>query len=119
MATRQMVEQFLSQLKMKMEVFGVFFLDERGKNAQALLDLNITRLERMAVVKSIELEDYSEGPIRDVLNDYGEMWVFGKDVNAQEVYIKITMGKPNLNAICISFHLAEHPMQYPLKENKE
>jgi len=53
MATRQMVEQFLSQLKMKMEVFGVFFLDERGKNAQALLDLNITRLERMAVVKSI------------------------------------------------------------------
>jgi len=80
-----------------------------------LLDLNITRLERLAVVESIVVEDYSEGPIRDALNDYGEMWVFGKDVNGQEVYIKITVGKPNLNAICISFHAAEHPMQYPLK----
>lgn len=116
MATRHDVEQFLAQFKMKLEVFGVFFLDGREKNAQALLDLNISRLERMAVVKSIEVEDYSEGPIRDVLNDYGEMWVFGKDVNGQEVYIKITMGRPNLNAICISFHAAEHAMRYPLKE---
>ena len=115
MATKQEVEQFLSQFKMKLDVFGVFFLDGRGKNAQALLDLNITHLERMAVVRSIEVENYSEGPIRDVLNDYGEMWVFGKDVNGQEVYIKITMGKPNLKAICISFHVAEHPMRYPLK----
>lgn len=115
MATRVEVEQFLSQFKMKLEVFGVFFLDGREKNAQALLDLNISRLERMAVVKSIEVKDYSEGPIRDALNDYGEMWVFGKNVKKQEVYIKITMGKPNLKSICISFHVAEHPMEYPLK----
>lgn len=119
MTTRHEVEQFLSQFKMKLEVYGIFFLDGREKNIQALIDLNITRFERMAVVKSIQVEDYSEGPIRDVLNDYGEMWVFGKDVNEQEVYIKITMGKPNLNAICISFHVAEHPMQHPLKDDKE
>jgi len=116
MATRNDVEQFLAQFKLKLEVFGVFFLDGREKNSQSLLDLNISRLERMAVVKSIEVVDYSEGPIRDVLNDYGEMWVFGKDVKGQEVYIKITMGRPNLNAICISFHVAEHPMQYPFKK---
>ena len=47
---------------MKLDVFGVFFLDGRGKNAQALLDLNITRLERMAVVRSIEVE--AEHPMR-------------------------------------------------------
>jgi len=33
MATRQEVEQFLAQFKMKLEVFGVFFLDGREKNA--------------------------------------------------------------------------------------
>lgn len=115
MATRLEVEQFLSQFKMKLDVFGVFFLDGRGKNAQALLDLDITRLERMEVVRSIEVEDYSEGPFRDILNDFGEMWVFGKDVKGHEVYIKISMGKPNLGSICISFHIAEYPMSYPLK----
>ena len=36
-----------------------------------------------------------------------------------ETYIKITMGKPNLKTICISFHQAEHPMDYPLKQDKE
>lgn len=115
MATHNEVELFLNQFKVKLEVFGVFFLDGREKNYQALLDLNISRFERLEIVKSIQVEDYSEGPIQDLLNNYGEMWVFGKDVDGQEVYIKITMGKPNLKAICISFHKAEYPMNYPLK----
>jgi hypothetical protein len=42
------------------------------------------------------------------------MWVFGKDVKGQEVYIKITLGKGS-SALCISFHIAEHPMNYPFK----
>lgn len=119
MATRSEVEQFLNQFKVKLNIFGVFFLDGREKNAQALLDLNITRFERLEVVKSIEVEDYSEGPIRDQLNGFNEMWVFGKDVTGQEVYIKISMGAPNTNTICISFHKAEHPMHYPLKEKED
>lgn len=45
------------------------------------------------------------------------MWVFGKDVRGNEVYIKITLGKPNSHTICISFHKAEHPMSYPLKNS--
>jgi hypothetical protein len=46
-----------------------------------------------------------------------EMWVFGKEINKHEIYIKITMGQPNQSVICISFHIAEHPMIYPLKNN--
>lgn len=44
------------------------------------------------------------------------MWVFGKKVEKEEVYIKVSMGNENTEAVCISFHVAEHPMIYPLKK---
>ena len=40
------------------------------------------------------------------------MWVFGKDVKGQDVYIKISIGINNASAICISFHIAEHDIKY-------
>jgi len=43
------------------------------------------------------------------------LWVFGKNVKTREVYVKISMGRVNEKAICISFHIAEHPMSYPYK----
>lgn len=116
MATKVDVEEFLGQFKVKMEIFGILFRNDRGKNIQTLADLNITELERLRIVKSIEIEDYSEGPIIDTLYKGTDMWVFGKDVKNQEVYIKITMGNQTQRTICISFHIAEHPMKYPFKE---
>ena len=68
------------------------------------------------IVKTIAPEDYSEGPIRNMLNRFGDLWVFGKDVKGQEVYIKICYGLPNHSTICISFHVAEFPMNYPYKK---
>lgn len=47
------------------------------------------------------------------------MWVFGKHVKSHETYIKISIGAPGTNAICISFHIAEHPMNYPFKNHKK
>lgn len=118
MATQEDVEIFLKQFRVKMEIFGIIFRNDRGKSIQTLLDLNITELERLQVVKTIEIEDYSEGPIADTLNNGMDMWVFGKDVHDKEVYIKITMGLNGLHTICISFHVAEYPMNYPFK-NKQ
>ena len=105
MATKEEVQRFLNQMKEKIKVFGIIYRDDRGKNAQTLRD---------SVIINIEVEDYSEGPVIDTLNQCGEMWVFGKDVKEQEVYIKITLGKGS-SALCISFHIAEHPMNYPFK----
>ena len=119
MATRSDVEQFLNQFKVKLDIWGVFFLDSREKNKQTMAQLNFRNLERLNVVKSIVVEDYSEGPIKDELNGFGNMWVFGKDVDGHEIYIKITLGRPGSNTICISFHFAEYPMQYPFKVEKE
>jgi hypothetical protein len=43
------------------------------------------------------------------------MWVFGKDIKGREVYIKIMLGSNNCQTICISFHIAEHPLSYKFK----
>lgn len=115
MATREEVESFLTQYHSKLEIFQIVFRDDRGKNSQALADLEITPTYRVKVIKEIAATDYSEGPVLDTLNTYGGMWIFGKDVKKQEVYIKIALGHPNSSTICISFHIAERPIKYPFK----
>ncbi len=115
MATKEQVEAFLKRLKEKIKVFDIIFRDDRGKNLQTLATLEITTTYRKQVIMNIGTEDYVDGPIVDTLNRMGEMWVFGKDVKGHEVYIKITLGQPNNSTICISFHIAEHPMIYPFQ----
>ena len=109
------VRRFLAQFNAKVKIYGILFRDDRGKNQETLQILDITPLQRELVVKNLELQDYVEGPVIDALNKQGEMWVFGKNVKKQEVYIKITLGHPNSSTICISFHIAEHKMNYPFK----
>lgn len=113
-ATKEDVERFLVRMKEKIRVFGIIYRDDRGKNNQTLADLEITPRFRDSVILNLGIDDYSEGPVIDTLNKYGEMWVFGKDIKDNEVYIKITLDSGTM-ALCISFHIAEHKMKYPLK----
>ena len=109
------VETFLNQFHTKMNIFGIIYRDDRGKNQKALEELEIIPSYRKVIIESLKSEDYVEGPIIDQLNKLGEMWVFGKDLKGKEVYIKIMLGGVNCQTICISFHIAEHPLSYPLK----
>ena len=109
------VETFLNQFQTKMKIFGIIYRDDRGKNQKALEELEIIPSYRKVIIESLKSEDYVEGPIIDQLNKLGEMWVFGKDIKGKEVYIKIMLGGVNCQTICISFHIAEHPLSYPLK----
>lgn len=115
MVTIEEVQSFLNKFHTKIQVFDVIFRDDRGKNLETLAALEITPNYRKDVIKTLQVLDYSDGPLIDILNNYGEMWVFGKEVKGREVYIKISIGQPNLSTICISFHLAEHPIIYPFK----
>lgn len=117
MTTQQEVEAFLKRFKEKMTIWDVLFRDDRGKNAQALADLEFRPLDRKTALKQLVALDYSEGPLPDTLYRGADMWVFGKIIKNKEVYIKITLGASGTSVICISFHLAEHPMDYPLKSN--
>jgi hypothetical protein len=114
MANSDEVEAFLSDFKFKLGFYGILFRDERGKNAQTLADLEITSNDRIKVLQNLEVKNYSEGPTPERLYNNADMWVFGAMVKRREIYIKISMGLPNSKTLCISFHIAEYPMNYPL-----
>jgi len=116
MASKQEVETYLKELKVKMKIFGILFFDDRGKNQQTLHDLEISPAKRKEIISLLKLEDYSQGPLDEKMRDILPMWVFGKQVKKNEVYIKVSMGIENSGAVCISFHVAEHPMNYPFKK---
>jgi hypothetical protein len=117
MATKQEVELFLSHLKDKIRVFDVVFRP-RNKNLEDLVALDISALDRKEYLLHITIEDYYSGPNKDTYDsskpDYYE---FGILIKGKEVYIKISSGLPNKPADCMSFHIAERPMNYPLKTN--
>ena len=50
MATKEEVQRFLYQMKEKVKVFGIIYRDDRGKNAQTLVDLEITPKYRDTVI---------------------------------------------------------------------
>lgn len=115
MSTETEVVSFLKNFKEKMKFWDVLFRDDRGKNAQTLADLELRPIDRITILEALETRDYSEGPIEEILYGGADMWVFGKTIKNKEVYIKITMGAIGCSVICISFHLAQHKMKYPLK----
>jgi hypothetical protein len=116
MTTELQIQGFLDDFKAKLGIWGVIFRDDRGKNSQALLDLDITRDERIALLKKLVIVDYSEGPLEEKLYGGHDMWVFGKEMKNKELYIKIALGVNGAKVICISFHVAEHKLSYPLKK---
>lgn len=118
MIVEKEITSFLDEFKVKLGIWGVLFRDDRGKNFQTLLDIEIRPSDREKVLKELKLEDYSEGPLAEKLYGGTEMWVFGKLIKNKEIYIKITMGYKGAQVICISFHVAEHPMKFPYKTNK-
>ena len=116
MASKNEVDTYLKEFKVKMEIFGLLFLDDRGKNQQTLHDLEISPAKRKEIISSLRVEDYSQGPLEEKMRGILPMWVFGKQVKTSEVYIKVSMGIENSKAVCISFHIAERPINYPFKK---
>lgn len=115
MATRPEIERFLTTLAEKIRFFDIVFRS-RSKNLQTLADLDITATKRLECIKNLTADDYYAGPKNDTYNaslpDYYE---FGVQINGIEVHIKISIGLANKAVDCMSFHPAEFPITYPLK----
>lgn len=119
MANKSSVKSFLQELHQSIKIWGIFFVN-RDKNAiQELADLGITAKMREEIVLQLTIEDYAQGPLPETQYGGKEMWVFGKIVKDQEIYIKLTIIEKTGGAVCISFHKSEHPLEYPLREQTD
>jgi hypothetical protein len=118
MPVKEDVEQFLNALHGKMKSFEIRYRP-RDKNLKSLADLDIPGNERRKVIFSLTYEDCFSGPNEDTymkppMPDYYE---FGKEIKGYTVYIKINLGRTNKPIDCMSFHIAERPITYPLKND--
>jgi hypothetical protein len=115
MALLQEIISFLEEFHIKMKIWSILYRDDRGKNTQALADLELRPMDRTKILENLKTTDYCEGPLKETMYGGIDMWVFGREVKGQEVYIKITMGSSGNSVICISFHIADRKLTYPFK----
>ena len=108
------VRQFLARFLLKLDMWGIIYLN-REKNLTALAELGLTAAQRDGIIRDLKVEDYVECFESVILPDNDLLWVFGKEVDGKDVYIKVAVGKPSSKTICISFHLADRPLKYAFK----
>lgn len=113
MATVEEVEVFLVVFKDKMERDDIIFVN-RLKNSEALVALEIDPSYRIRILKELIVENYAQGPSPDYHGGTA-IWVFGYLLNAIEIYIKVTLKIEGMPCVCISFHVADFPIYYPLR----
>lgn len=115
MATRTDVESYLRELRDKINFFDVAFRP-RGKNLDSLVLLDITPTERLNYLQRLTADNYFSGPNADAYDPTcPDFYEFGIEIKGKEVYIKISLGRPNKRVDCMSFHIAERRIAYPLK----
>ena len=70
--------------------------------------------EVVEFLKELTVREYSETLVdKDDVNP-PLLFVFGKDINGQEVYIKLKIkGAQTRHVLCVSFHYAEEKMTFP------
>lgn len=86
---------------------------------QALAELGLTKQDRKNEILSLSVTDYCSGPEPD-MDKPGHVWMFGKQINGRNVYIKLKIAHAGGIKIakCLSFHAAKFPLCFPYKEEK-
>ena len=88
--------------------------DQKYSTPYTLLDLDYDANDVVDRLKELTIEEYSETKIdRDDLNP-PFLFVFGKDINNQLVYVKLKIkGEQHRHVLCVSFHYAKEKMTFP------
>lgn len=115
------IAEFLSAVKLAIGYERCLFRG-RPRTEQDLLELNLTRKLALAELYRLTPANYSSGPRPDDTDLSKEVWIFGLDLEGVEVYVKLRLNptKPSEmpRATVWSFHRADRPMRYPLRENR-
>jgi len=124
MLTRQEVARFLAEFKTAIEFgFGPRWRKRGDERKAHMTGLEITQGQAAPYLKALTPDNYVKGPDPDDYEPEQDVWVFGMDVEGTEAYIKVSLHpdprkRTVVNAIVWSFHAAEFPIKYPLREAK-
>lgn len=123
---KEEVAAFLKELKMFLErsdfdINTDFILIRKKKKDDAehstpytLLDLDYDIEDVADRLKELTVEEYSETKIDKDDLDPPLLYVFGKYINRELVYIKLKMkGDQKKRILCVSFHYAREKMKFP------
>jgi hypothetical protein len=95
-----------------------FDFSRRRKNMDTLMQFGLTVQDCKEIIISLVVEDCCKRPEDDRDEAKGGLvWFFGKNISDCEIYIKlklVDLGEKKL-AKCLSFHVANHALQYPLR----
>ena len=87
---------------------------EQYSTPYILMDLDYGTSDVADRLKELTIKEYSETLVDK--NDLNPplLFVFGKNINNRQVYIKLKIkGAPAKHVLCVSFHYAESVMQFP------
>lgn len=114
MPTHHQVDAFLKRFQ-AVALKNLLFVP-RGKNVQSIIDLGMSFACVKETILNLAYTDYVSGPSANNANPVQNIWVFGTRINGDEIYIKLVDDFSGGCAICISFHRALQPLQYPFKK---
>lgn len=115
-ASESQVSSFLKELKMIATSGSGLYIVPRPETNVTIINLGLTKKTVEIEILSLSTINYSSGPTKD-RDRPGELWIFGKEINGYEIYIKLKIFEINGMKIakCISFHEAEFPLSYPFQ----
>jgi hypothetical protein len=109
-ASESEVVGFLKRFKTQASHSEIQFV-RRKRCLDDIARLGLSRQDAEDIILGLSVTEYAEGPEEDHDGTPGEIWVFGKETQGQMVYIKLK--SDGTNAKCLSFHPADHTMQFP------
>ena len=111
---KEIVNRFLGNFKNHLSTRDLTFV-MREKNEKTLTEMGFTLFDVRSELLKLDYKDYISGPEPDVDPRWkGDIWEFGKNINYEEIYIKIKLA-PNNRPICLSFHYPERYLEYFFK----
>jgi hypothetical protein len=122
--TRAETEDFLRRLRAAMgEERPTILLELRTENIQGLQDLKLRDVhDCIPYITALTPEHFSHVVLADPYNDSQaaadgrHLWVFGvlvsKKKKLRPAYVKIQLGNPLANSVCISFHPPKYPLAF-------
>lgn len=87
---------------------------EQFSTPHTMLDLDYDASDIVERLKELTFREYSETLVDKDDTNPPLLFVFGKDINGKQIYIKLKIkGSQMRHVLCVSFHYAEEKMTFP------